>query len=122
MARPREYDVDPDGLLQAIHRQTIHRRLELDQQITELHKSFDRDSGNLAQQLHQERVLSDWTPYRAEALVEGPVDDGLRRAVCREVRRLEQDGYVRGDGQRLAWVQLTKQGIERVEKKQAAAE
>ena len=124
MARPREYAVDPDQLLRAIHRQTILRRLELDQEIETLQTHRSRDNFFTVQQLHRERSLSDWLTYRAEDLVDGPVSDGLRRAVTREVLRLEAAGLVEGQGRRLSAVRLTPEGVSRVkhlEKKQAAA-
>ena len=122
MARPILYRVDPDQLLRRIFELTVLRRQELDQQIKTLQAAYDRDNFSLIQELHRERLLSDWTPYSAETLAGEALSDGRRRAVTRTVLELEQDGYVRGDGRRLAWIQLTKQGVERVEKKQAAAE
>ena len=123
MARPILYQTDPDQLLRRIFELTHGRKAELQRQMDELRHTYDRDTCSTIQQLHQEKLRCDWLVYRAEELVDGPVSDGYRRAITREVLRLEQDGSIRGDGKRLAYVQLTEAGVERVEalaKKEAA--
>ena len=118
MGRPREYFVDPDEVLAAIYQQTIVKSRELDTEIKRLQKKYDRDNFTTIQSLHRDRLFSDWAPYSAGSLVDGPVSDGMRRAITREVLSLEQAGLIRGDGKRLAYVQLTDAGIDRVQKKE----
>ena len=124
VGRPTEYRTDPDQLLTAIFEQTVIRRETLDREIRDLQRQHDRDTFQLVQQLHHERLACDWLTYSAETLLDRSLSDGERRATTREILRLEQGGYVEGQGRRLSSVRLTPEGIERVkshlEKKQAA--
>ncbi len=115
MARPKTYHVDPSELLRAIHGLTIIRHQELDDEIRRLQAEHDPDNFSHVQQLHQERLRCDWLVYQASSLVDGPVDDGRRRAITRVVLELERDGFIRGDGKRLSHVQLTDTGLQRVQ-------
>ena len=120
MARPKTYHVDETGILRAIHRETVDRRRELQAEIDQLPKG--RNHWDF-QHLARAKTEAEWVRYEAELLVEGPVSDGLRRAILRTVLDLEKRGLIKGGGDRLTWIKLTDAGIEHLdhlEKKQAA--
>jgi hypothetical protein len=108
MARPVKFHVDSQALLRAIFEQTHGRRAALESERAALPSGAD--GWHDYQTISREITQCDWAEYPS-AIVEPGTSDGERRAVLRAVLALEAAGLVRGSGNRLSAVQLTPEGL-----------